>query len=74
MISFPSMRVATPTAPSTGGTAPLSGSNRGVSGTEGVSPSSTAGVEGANSVGALLGSANVGSRGQFEMPNWKNQR
>ena len=63
MTSFPSMRVAMPTAPSSGGKAPFSGSKRGVSGIECVSPSSTTGVEGANSVGAWLGSTNVGVMG-----------
>ena len=52
-----------PTAPSSGGNAPFSGAKRGVSGIEGVSPSSTAGVEGANSVGAWLGSTSVGGMG-----------
>ena len=63
MTSFPSMRVAMPTAPSAGGNAPFSGCKHGVSGIEGVSPSSTTGVEGANSVGAWLGSASVGGMG-----------
>ena len=65
MTSFPSTRVAMPTVPSSGGEAPFSGSNRGVSGIEGVSPSSTTWVEGANSVGAWLGSTNVGVIGLY---------
>ena len=55
MTSFPSMRVAMPTAPSSGGKAPFSGSKRGVSGIEGISPSSTTGVEGANFCRCLVG-------------------
>ena len=55
MTSFPSMRVAMPTAPSAGGKAPFSGFKHGVSGIEGVSLSSTTGVEGANSAGCLVG-------------------
>ena len=72
--SFPSMRVATPTAPSAGGTAPFSGSNRGVSGTEGVFPSSTAGVEG--TILLVLGwdLPMWVRRAYREMPNWTNQR
>ena len=59
------MRVAMPTASSSGGNAPFSGSRRGVSGIEGVSPYSRAGVEGASSVGASLGSATVGGMGLY---------
>ena len=63
MTSFPSMRVAMPTASSSGANAPLSGSIYGVSGIEGVPPSSKAGSEGATSVGASLGSTRVGGMG-----------
>ena len=65
MTSRPSMRVATPTAVSAGGNAPSSGCMCGVSGIEGVSPSSTTGVEGATSVGASLGSTSVGAKGLY---------
>ena len=74
MTSFPSMRVAMPTASSTGGNAPRSGSICGVSGIECVSPSSMAGVEGATSVGALLGSATVGGVAEKETPNCTTRR
>ena len=45
MASLPSMRVAMPTASSSGGNAPFSGSRHGVSGIECVSPSPKAGAE-----------------------------